>query len=57
FNPWGLAFSTLLFTSMSTFILWGVLSYTFGGLLAFGVAYGMLAGGWSNLWTGFIRGV
>uniref|UniRef100_A0A0W0G9P2 Putative monocarboxylate transporter 2 n=1 Tax=Moniliophthora roreri TaxID=221103 RepID=A0A0W0G9P2_MONRR len=57
FNPWSLALSTLLFTSMSTFILWGVLSHTFGGLVAFGVVYGLLAGGWSSLWTGFIRGV
>jgi hypothetical protein len=39
----------------STFFLWGVLSHTFGGLVAFGLAYGSLAGGWSSLWTGFIK--
>ncbi|KAK7047441.1 hypothetical protein VNI00_006672 [Paramarasmius palmivorus] len=56
-NPWTLAMSTLLFTSITTFILWGVLSSTFAGLMCFGVAYGLLAGGWSSLWTGFIRGI
>ncbi|KAF9265016.1 MFS general substrate transporter [Marasmius fiardii PR-910] len=54
-NPWLLALSTLMFTSLSTFILWGVLSSTFGGLISFGIAYGVLAGGWSSLWTGFSR--
>ncbi|KAL0064104.1 hypothetical protein AAF712_008964 [Marasmius tenuissimus] len=54
-NPWLLALSTLICTSLSTFILWGVLSTTFAGLLSFGIAYGALAGGWSSLWTGFLR--
>ncbi|EEB97080.1 hypothetical protein MPER_03673, partial [Moniliophthora perniciosa FA553] len=49
FDPWALALCTLLFTSVSTFILWG--------LVTFGVAYGLSAGGWSSLWTGFIHGV
>uniref|UniRef100_A0A0W0FM34 MFS general substrate transporter n=1 Tax=Moniliophthora roreri TaxID=221103 RepID=A0A0W0FM34_MONRR len=57
FNPWALAPSTMLFTFVSTFILWAVLSYTFAGLIAFGVAYGLSAGGWSSLWTGLIHGV
>ncbi|KAL0579888.1 hypothetical protein V5O48_002135 [Marasmius crinis-equi] len=54
-NPWLLALSTLLFTSLSTFVLWGVLSTTFPGLLVFGIAYGALAGGWSSSWAGFLR--
>ncbi|KAK1220675.1 hypothetical protein PQX77_016501 [Marasmius sp. AFHP31] len=54
-NPWLLAFSTLVFTSLSTFILWGILSTNFAGLLAFGIIYGALAGGWSCLWAGFVR--
>ncbi|KAJ7125762.1 major facilitator superfamily domain-containing protein [Mycena crocata] len=54
-NPWLLALSTLLTASIATFILWGVLSHSFAGLLAFGVAYGSVAGGWTSLWTGFVR--
>ncbi|KAJ7160130.1 major facilitator superfamily domain-containing protein, partial [Mycena filopes] len=57
FNPWLLALVTLLSTSVATFVLWGVLSHSFGGLLAFGIAYGSVAGGWSSLWTGFVRPV
>lgn len=37
FNPWILAFSTLLVASATIFIFWGVLAHNFGGLLAFGV--------------------
>ncbi|KAJ8080184.1 hypothetical protein PM082_017014 [Marasmius tenuissimus] len=54
-NPWLLALSTLIFTSLSTFILWGILSTTFAGLVTFGIAYGALASGWTSLWTGFLR--
>lgn len=55
FDPWLLALATLIGTCLSTFVLWGVLSYSFAGLVAFGLAYGSLAGGWSSLWTGFIK--
>ncbi|KAF8172024.1 major facilitator superfamily domain-containing protein [Mycena galopus ATCC 62051] len=55
FNPWILALVTLFTTSVATFILWGVLSHSFAGLLTFGIAYGSIAGGWSSLWTGFVR--
>ncbi|ESK88007.1 mfs monocarboxylate [Moniliophthora roreri MCA 2997] len=55
FSPWVLAVSTLTFTSLATFILWGILSSSFGGLVSFGIVYGVFAGGWSSLWTGFIR--
>ncbi|KAJ7644475.1 MFS general substrate transporter [Roridomyces roridus] len=54
-NPWLLALSTLLATSLTTFILWGVLSHSFAGLLAFSTVYGSIAGGWSSAWTGFVR--
>ncbi|KAJ7069458.1 MFS general substrate transporter [Mycena amicta] len=54
-NFWILALVTLLTTSAATFVLWGVLSHSFGGLLAFGIVYGSIAGGWSSLWTGFVR--
>ncbi|KAJ7133628.1 major facilitator superfamily domain-containing protein [Mycena epipterygia] len=54
-NPWILALSTLLTTSVTTFILWGVLSHSLAGLLVFGIAYGGVAGGWSSLWTGFVK--
>lgn len=55
FNPWILASATLLMTSLVTFILWGVLSHSFAGLLAFGIVYGTIASGWTSLWTGFVR--
>ncbi|KAJ6562574.1 MFS general substrate transporter [Mycena capillaripes] len=55
FNVWTLALATLLTTSVATFVLWGVLSHSFAGLMAFGVAYGSIAGGWTGLWTGFVR--
>lgn len=54
-EPWTIAMSTLMCTSLATFIIWGILSKTFAGLLAFGVVYGVLAGGWSSLWTGFVK--
>ncbi|KAF8902704.1 hypothetical protein CPB85DRAFT_1377164 [Mucidula mucida] len=46
-NPFFLAISTLLSTSLVTFIEPSWLTY----------AKGMLAGGWSSLWTGFVRPV
>jgi MCP family monocarboxylic acid transporter-like MFS transporter 10 len=54
-NPWILALSTLFITSVTTFVLWGVLSHSFAGLLVFGIVYGIIAGGWSSIWTGFIK--
>lgn len=55
FNPWMLALSTLGSTALAIFVLWGVLSTTFTGLLGFSVAYGVLASGWSSLWAAFIK--
>ncbi|KAL1675151.1 major facilitator superfamily domain-containing protein [Schizophyllum commune] len=54
FNPWAVAFFTLLTTALSAFILWGVLAYTFAGLLAFSIVYGAFSGGWAALWTGLM---
>ncbi|KAJ7439247.1 major facilitator superfamily domain-containing protein [Mycena latifolia] len=54
-SAWLLAFSTLIVTSVTTFVLWGVLAHSFGGLLAFGLVYGGVAGSWTSLWTGFVR--
>ncbi|KAK7038278.1 MFS general substrate transporter [Favolaschia claudopus] len=54
-NPWMLALSIFASTSAASFILWGILSHTFSGLLAFGIVYGTVAGGWTCLWTGFVR--
>ncbi|KAH7925578.1 MFS general substrate transporter [Leucogyrophana mollusca] len=54
-NPSALALCSLLITAISIFVLWGVLSNTFAGLIAFGIVYGMIAGGWTSLWTGFVR--
>jgi MCP family monocarboxylic acid transporter-like MFS transporter 10 len=55
YNPWTLALSTLSAASACVFLLWGVLSTNVAGLVAFGLAYGLVAGGWSSLWSGFLR--
>ncbi|KAJ7617455.1 major facilitator superfamily domain-containing protein [Mycena polygramma] len=54
-NPWILALANLLTTSVATFVLWGILSHSFAGLLVFGVVYGSIASGWTSVWTGFVR--
>ncbi|KAK7462382.1 hypothetical protein VKT23_007981 [Stygiomarasmius scandens] len=54
-DPWVLALGTLVSTTLSVFILWGVCSFNLGGLIAFGLVYGVFAGGWSTMWTGFIK--
>lgn len=54
-NVWLLAFINLALASIATFVLWGVVSNTFGGLIAFGIVYGSLASAFSSLWTGFIK--
>ncbi|THU90977.1 MFS general substrate transporter [Dendrothele bispora CBS 962.96] len=54
-DPWVLAFGTLVSTTLSVFVLWGVCSFNLGGLLAFGLFYGVFAGGWGTIWTGFIK--
>ncbi|KAF9265692.1 MFS general substrate transporter [Marasmius fiardii PR-910] len=54
-NPWLLSSFNMVLTSLTTFVLWGVFSTNFGGLLAFGIVYGSLAGGFSSLWSAFTR--
>ncbi|EPQ51106.1 MFS general substrate transporter [Gloeophyllum trabeum ATCC 11539] len=55
YNPWVLGSMTCISISLATFVLWGVLSDNIAALITYGIAYGGLAGGWSSLWTGFIR--
>lgn len=54
-SPWAIASTTLVLTALSIFILWGVLSFTFAGVLAYGIVYGCLASGWTSLWARFLR--
>ncbi|KAL1746886.1 major facilitator superfamily domain-containing protein [Schizophyllum fasciatum] len=54
-DPWALACGTLAATAIAAFVLWGVLAYTFAGLLVFAVVYGAFSGGWAALWTGLMR--
>ncbi|THH08269.1 hypothetical protein EW146_g9045 [Bondarzewia mesenterica] len=55
FSPWPLALFTCILTSLATFVLWGVVGNVTAGLMVFGTAYGLLAGGWTTLWAGFVR--
>ncbi|KAI0036432.1 MFS general substrate transporter [Vararia minispora EC-137] len=57
FSPLLLAMLSLSATSLVTFLLWGVAGNAIAGLLVYGFMYGVLAGGWTSLWTGFIRPV
>lgn len=54
-SPWLLAFITLSFTSFATFVLWGVTGHAVTGLLVFGATYGLMASGFSSLYTAFVR--
>ncbi|KIP08941.1 hypothetical protein PHLGIDRAFT_103577 [Phlebiopsis gigantea 11061_1 CR5-6] len=54
-NPWTLASTTLVLTSLSVFVLWGVLSFNLAGVMVYGIVYGCLTGGWTSLWAGFLR--
>ena len=51
FNAWLLALSSLVATALATFVLWGVLGNTFAGLIAFGIAYGIVAGRLGHGWN------
>ncbi|GJE97512.1 MFS general substrate transporter [Phanerochaete sordida] len=54
-NVWMLAFVSIMLTSVATFTLWGLASFSFAGVLVFSVAYGLTAGGWSSMWYAFVR--
>lgn len=54
-NPWTLTTLTLAATSVSTFVLWGALSTSVATISTYAVLFGALAGGFSSLWTGFVR--
>ncbi|KAL1740091.1 major facilitator superfamily domain-containing protein [Schizophyllum fasciatum] len=54
-DPWGLALGMLVLSALSALVLWGVLSVSFAGVLAFSAVYGVVSAGWATLWTGFIR--
>ncbi|KZV73171.1 MFS general substrate transporter [Peniophora sp. CONT] len=55
FSPWLLAIYALLFSSVVTFVLWGVAGGATAGVVVFGIAYGLVAGGWTSLWNGFVK--
>ena len=54
-SPWLLAFVTLSVASLAIFVLWGVVGNIAAGLFLFGAAYGLLAGGFSSLYTAFVK--
>lgn len=56
-DPWLLALSALMSACLAIFLLWGLLGCSFAGLIAFGLCYGSVAGGWPSMWFGFIRQV
>ena len=55
FDIWVLAMCSLVGTCLATFIVWGVLSFSFGGIIAYAVFYGLTAGGWTSLYYGFVN--
>ena len=55
FASWLLAAITLTTASLTTFIFWGVIGHELAGLLVYGFSFGIVAGGWTSLWTGFLR--
>lgn len=55
FSPWTLGCLIATTTSLAVFVFWGLLSGSYAGLLAFSIAYGTVAGGWSSLFTGFVQ--
>ncbi|KAF5340127.1 hypothetical protein D9758_013148 [Tetrapyrgos nigripes] len=54
-DPWVLSLGTLISTTLSVFVLWGVCSSNLAGLLSFGLTYGIVGGGWVTVWAGFIK--
>lgn len=54
-NPWTLTTLTLATTSISTFVLWGAVKTSIATLSIYAIIFGALAGGFSSIWTGFVR--
>ncbi|GJE97529.1 MFS general substrate transporter [Phanerochaete sordida] len=57
YDVWMLALASLGLASTATFVLWGIASFSFAGLVVFSVAYGFVAGCWAGVWGGFARSV
>ncbi|KAB5595997.1 Mitogen-activated protein kinase organizer 1 [Ceratobasidium theobromae] len=55
FNPWVLTMFTLAAASVITFVLWGVVVTIIATPSLYALLFGALAGGFSSLWTGFVR--
>ncbi|TFY82322.1 hypothetical protein EWM64_g1694 [Hericium alpestre] len=56
FTPWPLALTTAILSALCTVVLWGAVGNV-AGLLVFSATYGVVAGGWSTLWSGFVRSI
>ncbi|THH12102.1 hypothetical protein EW146_g7814 [Bondarzewia mesenterica] len=54
FTPWLIAVVTAVLSSICTFVFWGAVGNV-AGLMLFGATYGLVAGGWSTLWSGFVH--
>lgn len=54
FTPWLIALITAILSCICTFVFWGAIGNV-AGLMIFGATYGLVAGGWSTLWSGFVR--
>ncbi|KZS92901.1 MFS general substrate transporter [Sistotremastrum niveocremeum HHB9708] len=54
-SPWFLGFFSLIMTSLSTFLLWGLASHSMAGLILYGLTFGTIAGGWTSLYSGFCK--
>ena len=55
YDIWLLTLSSLVLSCLSTFILWGICSYSLSGILAYSSIYGAVAGGFSSLWSASVR--
>lgn len=53
YDVWVLALTSLVLTSMATFLLWGLLSYSLAGILVYAIVYGAVTGGFGSLWSAF----
>ncbi|KAG9311579.1 MFS general substrate transporter [Chiua virens] len=54
FMPWPIASIISVVSLLCTIVFWGAIGDVYG-IMLFCVTYGFVAGGWSTLWTSFIR--